>query len=385
MSPLTQSASSDTSTGSRRPKPPAGQLRPIAPRQRPGSASRPVLAQDLFGVALTRELKRADRFDESFALLLIALKTRRHLAAWQEGIDALTPSLLDTDIVGWLEQDAVIGVIRPLAQVEPTEAAAALGTAVQRALMRSLQAEQAGACSIRVDVYSPLSESPAETRSERTRREKVSQLARNASKRALDVAGSVALLGALSPIFLAVSGLIKLTSKGPVLFRQTRVGHDGRPFTMLKFRTMQANCDPKIHQQYVAQFIQAGASADTGAGRVFKIVDDPRVTRLGHFLRRTSLDELPQFWNVLRGDMSLVGPRPPLPYEVERYKRWHLRRLREAKPGITGLWQVTGRSRTTFDEMVRLDLRYAKNCSVWTDLKILWATPRAVVTGKGAH
>ncbi len=195
----------------------------------------------------------------------------------------------------------------------------------------------------------------------------------------------MALLGALSPVFLAVSGLIKLTSKGPVLFRQTRVGHDGRPFTMLKFRTMQANCDPKIHQQYVAQFIQAGASGDPGVSRVFKIVDDPRVTRLGHFLRRSSLDELPQFWNVLRGDMSLVGPRPPLPYEVERYKRWHLRRLREAKPGITGLWQVTGRSRTTFDEMVRLDLRYAKNCSVWTDLKILLATPRAVVTGKGAH
>ena len=118
---------------------------------------------------------------------------------------------------------------------------------------------------------------------------------------------------------------------------------------------------------------------------MFKIVDDPRVTPLGHFLRRSSLDEFPQFWNVLTGEMSLVGPRPPLPYEVARYKRWHRRRLLEAKPGITGLWQVTGRSRTTFDEMVRLDLRYARNYSVWTDVKILLATPRAVLSGKGAH
>jgi lipopolysaccharide/colanic/teichoic acid biosynthesis glycosyltransferase len=383
MSPLSQIAS-ETLTAARRPKPPAGQqLRAVASGQRPAGASRPVLAQELFADALTRELKRSDRFDESFALLSIALNARRHQAAWHEAVDTLTPSLLDTDVVGWLEQDAVIGVIRPLAQIEPAEAAAALAAAVQGALIRSLQADQAGTCSIRVEVYSP--NASAEVLSEATRWRKASQLARTASKRALDVAGSAALLGALSPVLLAVSGLIKLTSKGPVLFRQTRVGHDGRPFTMLKFRTMQANCDPKIHQQYVAQFIQAGTSGEPGASRVFKIVDDPRVTRFGHFLRRSSLDELPQFWNVLRGDMSLVGPRPPLPYEVERYKRWHLRRLREAKPGITGLWQVTGRSRTTFDEMVRLDLRYAKTYSVWTDLKILLATPRAVVTGKGAH
>jgi lipopolysaccharide/colanic/teichoic acid biosynthesis glycosyltransferase len=118
---------------------------------------------------------------------------------------------------------------------------------------------------------------------------------------------------------------------------------------------------------------------------VFKLVNDPRVTSVGHFLRRSSLDELPQFLNVLRGDMSLVGPRPPVPYEVERYKSWHVRRLYEAKPGITGLWQVKGRSRTTFDEMVRLDLQYARKRSLWEDIKILLATPRAVVSGKGAH
>jgi lipopolysaccharide/colanic/teichoic acid biosynthesis glycosyltransferase len=163
------------------------------------------------------------------------------------------------------------------------------------------------------------------------------------------------------------------------------VGKDGRPFFMVKFRTMLVNFDPRIHQQYVESFITARDEPQAGAKVVRKIVNDPRVTRIGHFLRRSSLDELPQFWNVLKGEMSLVGPRPALAYEVARYKPWHRRRVLEAKPGITGLWQVNGRSRTTFDEMVRLDLHYARTYSVWTDLKILLATPRAVLSGKGAH
>jgi lipopolysaccharide/colanic/teichoic acid biosynthesis glycosyltransferase len=117
---------------------------------------------------------------------------------------------------------------------------------------------------------------------------------------------------------------------------------------------------------------------------LFKIKSDPRITGIGHFLRKTSLDELPQLWNVLRGDMSLVGPRPPLRYELDQYRSWHWRRVLDAKPGMTGLWQVTGRSRTTFDEMVRLDLRYVRTRSLWTDIRILMATPRAVVTGRGA-
>jgi lipopolysaccharide/colanic/teichoic acid biosynthesis glycosyltransferase len=154
---------------------------------------------------------------------------------------------------------------------------------------------------------------------------------------------------------------------------------------MFKFRTMKVNADPRIHQEYVEKFIQSNQAATSGNGAVFKLQNDPRVTPVGNFLRRSSLDELPQFWNVLRGEMSLVGPRPPLPYEVARYKQWHRRRVLEAKPGITGLWQVTGRSRTTFDEMVRLDLRYARSHSVWTDLNILLATPKAVFSGKGAR
>jgi lipopolysaccharide/colanic/teichoic acid biosynthesis glycosyltransferase len=151
---------------------------------------------------------------------------------------------------------------------------------------------------------------------------------------------------------------------------------------------MYANNDPKIHQEFVQQFIagQSGAgNSDPEKPAVFKITNDTRVTPLGKFLRKTSLDELPQFWNVLRGDMSLVGPRPSLPYEFIVYDIWHRRRVLEVKPGVTGLWQVSGRSRTCFDDMVRLDLRYTQSWSIWLDLKILLATPRAVLTGDGAY
>jgi lipopolysaccharide/colanic/teichoic acid biosynthesis glycosyltransferase len=189
-----------------------------------------------------------------------------------------------------------------------------------------------------------------------------------------------------APALLIVAAMVKLTSKGPVLFRQPRIGHREQPFTMLKFRTMRVGADPALHKGYVSCFIQ-GTNTATTTGDVapFKIVDDPRVTRVGALLRKTSLDELPQLLNVLRGDMSLVGPRPPLDYEVEQYAPWHRRRVMDVKPGITGLWQVTGRSCTTFEQMVRLDLRYAKTCSLRSDLKILFATPAAVISGKGAR
>jgi len=159
-----------------------------------------------------------------------------------------------------------------------------------------------------------------------------------------------------------------------------------KPFRMGKFRTMYADADQGVHRDYVSWFI---ASSHTPQGEdkkntVFKLTNDERVTPLGHFLRKTSLDELPQLWNVLIGEMSLVGPRPPLWYELQKYQPWHRHRLLEAQPGITGIWQVTGRSRTTFDEMVRLDLRYARERSLRTDIKILLATPAAVIKGNGA-
>jgi exopolysaccharide biosynthesis polyprenyl glycosylphosphotransferase len=208
---------------------------------------------------------------------------------------------------------------------------------------------------------------------------------REAIKRALDILGSLALLTVLSPLFLLIAILVKLKSPGPVFYRQERIGQGAKPFTMFKFRTMHVDADRSLHHEFVTRFIQSsGQSAELGENELFKIKNDPRVTPIGRILRRTSLDELPQFWNVLRGDMSLVGPRPPLAYELEQYRSWHWRRVLDAQPGITGLWQVVGRSRTSFDDMVRLDLRYVRTCSLTTDIKILLATPRAVVSGKGA-
>jgi lipopolysaccharide/colanic/teichoic acid biosynthesis glycosyltransferase len=203
--------------------------------------------------------------------------------------------------------------------------------------------------------------------------------ASRAIKRGLDIAGSAALLVAVAPVLAVIAALVRASSPGAVLFRQVRIGHMARPFTMLKFRTMHSGAHSALHREFVSSFIRAEEV------RVFKLTDDPRVTRVGRFLRATSLDELPQLWNVLRGDMSLVGPRPPLPYELEQYASWHRRRVLEARPGITGLWQVVGRSRTTFEEMVRLDLRYARGRSLWSDVRLLLATPAAVISGKGAR
>ena len=206
-------------------------------------------------------------------------------------------------------------------------------------------------------------------------------------KRAIDVLGSATALLLLSPLFLVIGAVIKLTSEGPIFFKQQRLGRHGVRFTFLKFRSMYFQNDSKVHRDYVRQLISAKVSngQTDDSGGVYKIKDDPRVTRVGRFLRRTSLDELPQFLNVLRGDMSLVGPRPPIPYEVMAYDIWHRRRFLEIKPGITGLWQVEGRSRVKFDEMVRMDIKYAKTWSPWLDIKILFRTPRAVLRGDGAY
>jgi lipopolysaccharide/colanic/teichoic acid biosynthesis glycosyltransferase len=203
-------------------------------------------------------------------------------------------------------------------------------------------------------------------------------------KRAMDIAGSALMLILCAPLLLLIALAVKASSRGPVLFKQHRVGQFGRRFTFLKFRSMRVDNDASVHREYVTKLIageaeRIQASAD-GRG-VYKLANDKRITRLGVFLRKTSLDELPQFFNVLKGDMSLVGPRPPIPYELAAYQIWHRRRVLGVKPGITGLWQVTGRSQVKFDDMVRLDLRYATSWSPWLDLKILLRTPGAVIKG----
>jgi lipopolysaccharide/colanic/teichoic acid biosynthesis glycosyltransferase len=199
-----------------------------------------------------------------------------------------------------------------------------------------------------------------------------------------DIVGSAIALLLFSPLFLIIAAAIKATSAGPVFFRQERVGLNGKSFLFLKFRTMTANNDPLKHKEYIKKFINQQNSSATEPG-VFKLTNDSRITTVGHFLRKTSLDELPQLINVLKGDMSLVGPRPPIPYECDLYDIWHRRRLLSGKPGITGLWQVMGRSRTTFDEMVRLDLKYLREWSLLLDLKIIFMTPKAVIGGGGAY
>ena len=206
-------------------------------------------------------------------------------------------------------------------------------------------------------------------------------------KRVIDVLGATIILAVVSPLMIAAAAAIKLTSPGPIIFRQERIGLFGNRFTFLKFRSMVVNNDPEIHQTYIKGLIKNGTAAhgDEHDDPVYKIKDDPRVTPVGKFLRKTSMDELPQLINVLKGEMSLVGPRPPIPYEIMEYEIWHKRRILDVKPGITGLWQVKGRSRTTFDEMVRLDLKYIRECSLWLDLKILLKTPLAVFSSRGAY
>jgi lipopolysaccharide/colanic/teichoic acid biosynthesis glycosyltransferase len=201
-------------------------------------------------------------------------------------------------------------------------------------------------------------------------------------KRATDIVFSLAALIVLSPLFLVIAILLKMTSDGPVLFRQKRIGESGVEFTFLKFRSMYMANDSKIHREFTQNLIRGNNGNSNG---IYKIQRDPRITGVGRFLRSTSLDELPQFINVLMGQMSLVGPRPPIAYEFECYQLWHRRRILEARPGITGSWQVNGRSRTSFDEMVRMDLQYIKTRSLWVDLKILLKTPFAMVGGRGAY
>lgn len=203
-----------------------------------------------------------------------------------------------------------------------------------------------------------------------------------ALKRLVDLAGALTLLIVLSPILLITAIAVKMSSAGPVIYTQTRLGRRGVPFTFYKFRSMVVNNDDSVHREYVQNLIKGRLEqVNQGeAGRpLYKIKGDPRVTRVGRFIRKSSIDELPQIFNVLKGDMSLVGPRPPLPYETEKYESWHLRRILDVHPGITGLWQVEGRNRVTFDEMVRLDLRYVRDWSIWLDIRILFKTVFAVL------
>jgi len=205
------------------------------------------------------------------------------------------------------------------------------------------------------------------------------------AKRSFDVVASSLGLILTSPLMLAIAAAIRAESPGSVLFRQERVGLGGRTFLLYKFRTMRVDADSEIHREYQRKFIAGQPEANVGDDKVpaYKLRNDPRVTRVGRILRRLSLDEVPQLFNILRGDMSVVGPRPPIPYEVEAYELRHRKRL-DMKPGLTGLWQVSGRNRLPFEEMVKLDLFYIENWSLLSDLKIILRTALVIFHGDGS-
>jgi lipopolysaccharide/colanic/teichoic acid biosynthesis glycosyltransferase len=204
-----------------------------------------------------------------------------------------------------------------------------------------------------------------------------------AARRLFDVVAALLLLGLLAPLLLLIAIAVRIDSSGPAIYRQRRVGLRGREFLVNKFRSMRADADSERHRAYVEQLIARGEKTECSSDGLYKLVVDDRITPVGRFLRKWSLDELPQLWNVVRGDMSLVGPRPVIPYEVDRYPDWYHGRF-AVKPGLTGLWQVSGRNEHTYEEMVRLDIEYANSASLRGDMRILLRTVWVVLRHRGA-
>jgi lipopolysaccharide/colanic/teichoic acid biosynthesis glycosyltransferase len=356
-----------------------------------------IKAEDKYGFYMERyfnnllvvERKRSERSRKPFLLMLIDIS--KVAANGQNSFirklsNVLEISSRDIDIKGWYKNKKILGIIFTESQKGCWKI---LVTKIKTNISDMLKPEIANAIEISwidfpqehdnqihsegksdVDLYKS---QDLETISNKTG---------VFAKRSVDLIGSIFGILLFSPVFIIISVLIKLTSKGPVLFRQERAGKGGKTFSFLKFRSMYVNNDATIHKDFVTDFIKGNIkeSAD-GQKPVFKIKNDPRITPIGRFLRKTSLDEIPQFINVLMGHMSLVGPRPSIPYEVEQYDLWHRRRVLEVKPGITGLWQVEGRSSLTFDNMVRLDIQYIKKSSFFLDMKLLIKTPFMLIKG----
>lgn len=361
------------------------------------ATERRVLDEDSFSRVIAIERKRTERSKAPFVLMLVEIanqNSQKSVAGLENVMSILLSSSRDTDVVGWYKSNTTIGAL--FTGLVPGDKSAALMTILSRAtntLREELSFEQFSLISISLHYYpddwdenGPGRQSNPALYPDLSNQTNTKQ-PRLILKRVLDIAGSLILLLVFLPFCAIIAFAIKLTSKGPILFRQMRVGQHGRQFQFLKFRSMYVDNDHTVHREYVTKLINKEASTGPAQkqGIVYKLTADSRVTPLGRFLRKTSLDELPQFINVLCGDMSLVGPRPPIPYELAAYHTWHRRRLLEVKPGITGLWQVTGRSTVDFDAMVRLDLKYATSWSPWGDIKILLRTPLAVIRGSGAY
>jgi lipopolysaccharide/colanic/teichoic acid biosynthesis glycosyltransferase len=344
-----------------------------------------ILDEQSFQRMIAVERKRTERSRQPF--LLVLLEAGNCLSSDTDGtvlgqvLSALSLATRETDVTGWYKSNSVVGVLFPEIELDST-----LNTVMSRVsetLRNNLTPQNFSGISISMHVF------PEDWNQDGIQGNSAfypdlldhheARTVARVIKRCMDVGGSAMALLILWPIFLVIAVLVKLSSKGPVFFRQERMGQFGKPFTFLKFRSMYADSDHKIHQAFIRRVIKGehDGTMDVG-GPVYKMTNDPRITRIGRIIRRTSLDEFPQFINVLKGEMSLVGPRPPIAYECEDYDIWHRRRVLEVKPGITGLWQVSGRSRVRFDDMVRLDLQYARTWSIWLDIRILLKTPGAL-------
>lgn len=353
------------------------------------------LSEEGFRRMLAIERKRTERTREPFLLMLLEAGedsgSEWRNRALDSVITALQAATRETDVIGWYKERVTIGVVfTGLSDSDRNSVLSTILTRVSNTLRGELTIEQFSRFSVSFHFFPDDwdDENPEGPSNPALYPDLLHPADRKRSllaiKRAMDVVGSLILIFSFLPVLLIIAAAVRATSKGPVFFRQQRVGQFGRNFTFLKFRSMYVGNDHSVHREYVKKLIAGEADRIAANGSkegVYKLANDKRITPLGKFLRKTSLDELPQFFNVLRGDMSLVGPRPPIPYELAAYQTWHRRRLLQVKPGITGLWQVTGRSRVKFDDMVRLDLRYATCWSPWLDLKILLRTPVAVIKG----
>ena len=356
--------------------------------------------ESLFQEFLCIERKRSERSGRPFLLMLIDIK---RIVGTENGRDVfkkiafqLNMQARETDIIGWHTHKSVIGIIfTEVGEEDKNFKMRQITQRIRNNLFYVIESQYFHKINLSLRWFPDDSDQENKTYEPnplfypdviKTIHKAVSLY----MKRAIDITGSIVGLIIFSPLFLIIPLLIKLNSRGPVFFRQERLGQFGRKFTFLKFRSMRIDNDDSIHREYIKDLITEESDRredgdESDRKDVYKIQSDPRVTLIGNFLRKTSLDELPQFINVLKGEMSLVGPRPPIPYEYDDYKLWHMKRDIEVKPGITGLWQVEGRSSTAFDEMVRLDLKYIREWSLWLDIKIILKTPWVILTGKGAY
>ncbi|MEW6184393.1 MAG: sugar transferase [Thermodesulfobacteriota bacterium] len=344
------------------------------------------LSPDEFRVQLQREKRRVERSSTPLSIVLFQLNQSVLGNGYQirTFLEAMKTRTRETDIKGWIDTRTVgailldtngLGMDRCVSSIirgNDKLISSIITGSFPDSLFEELLDESKPAPDLFIfDLDQPSS------------RNRVSSFC----KRGLDLCGALMALTIFAPFMIITALAIKGTSPGPIIFKQIRIGRRGKRFHFYKFRSMVAENDDRIHREYVTGLIEGShekSDQGDGARPFYKIKHDDRITPLGRFIRRLSIDELPQLFNVLKGEMSLVGPRPPIPYEVEKYKPWHLRRILEIKPGITGLWQVEGRSRTSFNEMVRLDLRYIKKWSLWLDIKILLKTVKVVLGTKGA-